>query len=109
MFLSEAVRIEIPVLGNQLMGMYVQLSVMAAFRHMQLWKMSPKMHLFLHLCIHQAPLYGNPRFYWTYGDEDLAGRLITMADKLHPETLTVSLLMKWLHVVFDQQLDVCEL
>jgi hypothetical protein len=107
-FLAEGARVELPTLGNQLMMMYSQLSDMCFSEYARLghrlWKTSPKMHLFLHLCIWQAPLYGNPRYYWTYGDEDLVGRLVTIAETVHPNTLAVSVLAKWLHVVWDEVL-----
>ena len=46
-------------------------------------------------------LYGNPRYYWTYGDEDLVGRLVSIAEGVHISTLAVSVLSKWIHVVWD--------
>ena len=98
-FISEAPRAELPGLANQLMSFYSQLADMAFTANYKLWKVSPKMHLFMHLCLHQAIFYGNPRYYWTYGDEDLVGRLISIAEGLHPTTLTVSILMKWVHAV----------
>ena len=101
MFLSEAAKTEVPRIGVQLAMMYQQLSIYAFGRGIRLWKMMPKMHLFLHLVEDQAPLYGNPRYWWTYGDEDLVGHLIDMSDGLHPRTLVVSLLFKWLIVSFE--------
>jgi hypothetical protein len=104
MFLTDADKVELPNLANQLMGMYSKLAVMCADRQLRLWKVSPKMHLFLHLCIEQAVACGNPRFYWTYGDEDLVGILIGVAEGVHPSTLAISVLTKWLHCVFDELL-----
>eukprot|EP00959_Pyramimonas_sp_CCMP1952_P328609 6879778-Pyramimonas_sp.AAC.1 len=33
-----------------------------------------------HLCLDQIPQIGNARYFWTYGDEDLVGRLISIAE-----------------------------
>ena len=101
MFLSTAVRDRIPVLGNQLMGCYQQLTNMCFGAGQRRWKLSPKMHLFMHLCIYQAVYHGNPRYYTTYGDEDLVGILIGVASGVHPNTLAISVVTKWLHCVFD--------
>ena len=107
-FLSEHARGRIPILGEQLMQMYSQLAAMshndyARLGH-RLWKARPKMHLFLHLCIWQAVYYGSPRYYWCYGDEDLIGRLVTIAEGVRPSTLAVSVLAEWIHVVWDELL-----
>ena len=98
-FISEVSRAELPGLANQLMSFYSQLADMGFTGNYKLWKASPKMHLFMHLCLHQAIFNGNPRYYWTYGDEDLVGRLISIAEGLHPSTFSVSILMKWVHAV----------
>ena len=107
-FLSDAARGRMPLLGEQLMMMYAQLATMAHDDYERLghrlWKTSPKMHLFLHLCIWQSLLYGNPRYYWCYGDEDLIGRLVSIAEGVHISTLAVSVLSKWVHVVWDDYL-----
>ena len=106
--MSDHARGRMPILGEQLMSMYSQLATMAhnEFERLghRLWKTAPKMHLFIHLCIWQAILYGNPRYYWTYGDEDLVGRLVTIAEGVHISTLAVSVLAKWVHVVWNEQL-----
>ena len=104
MFLSAAAKARLPKLANELTGIYTRLSNLAFGRSMKLWKLSPKMHLFLHLCLHQAIFYGNPRYYWTYGDEDMVRILIGVADMLHPKTLAQSVLFKWLWCVYDELL-----
>ena len=102
MTFSAAAKARIPVLGDQLAAMYCRLSSMCFSRSLRLWKLSPKLHLFLHLCSHQAPAMGNPRFYWTYGDEDLVKHMIAIAEGVHPTTLAMSVLSKWLWCIFDQ-------
>ena len=106
--MSDEARGRMPILGEQLMAMYSQLATMThnEFERLghRLWKTAPKMHLFIHLCIWQAILYGNPRYYWTYGDEDLVGRLVTIAEGVHISTLAVSIMTKWIHVVWDEAL-----
>ena len=101
MFLGAAAKTEVPKIGRQLAMMYQQLSIYAFGAGLRLWKFTPKLHLFLHLVEDQAPTFGNPRYWWCYGDEDLVGRLITVAEDLHPRTLTLCILFKWLITVFE--------
>ena len=69
-----------------------------------LWKMQPKVHLFLHL-IEQVNEFGmNPSFWHTYGDEDLVGQLVDIGGTLHANTISLALLVKWVHCVFDDVL-----
>ena len=62
----------------------------------KLWKFTPKIHLFLHLCEIQCVQYGNPRFWWTYCDEDLVGQLIEVSItiaryiRIHPTVLSAA-------------------
>ena len=102
--LSASARARLPDLANDLAGMYCRLSASAYNRGLRLWKVSPKLHLFLHICIHQAPVMGNPRFWWGYGDEDLVKWMIQIAHSVHPSTVAVAVLTKWLWCVFDQVL-----
>jgi hypothetical protein len=44
-----------------------------------LWRIKPKLHLFVELIEYVAPLEGNPRTYWTYRDEDYGGQLAKLA------------------------------
>ena len=104
MFLSPEGRVEIQEVGNMLASMYAQLSNIAWAMDVKLWKMNPKLHCFIHLCVDQAPYDGNPRFYWTYSDEDLIGQLIDIAEGVHPSTLAFAVLYKWLVCVFDDLL-----
>ena len=104
MFLSSAVKAEMPELCRMITSMYARLAKLSFDMGLRMWKMMPKLHLFIHLCEDQAPRFGNPRYYWTYGDEDLVGQMITIAEGVHPRTLPISVLVKWLHAVFDQLL-----
>ena len=101
-YLSDNAKLRLPILGNQLAAIYSQLATMCFNRSLRLWKVTPKLHLFLHLVIHQAPVLGNPRFWWVYGDEDLVGHMIGIAEGVHPTTLAASVLAKWLWCIFDQ-------
>ena len=102
-FLTEAVKSELPELCQNLASMYCQLSAMTFAREHKLWKITPKLHLWLHLA-HQATTLGNPRYWWTYGDEDLIGQLIEQSSGLHPKSLPGVLLVKWLLLVFNEVL-----
>ena len=104
MFMPPAMNAEMARLGEQLASMYVKLSVIAFDAGLRLWKLQPKLHLFIHLCIWQAVEFGNPAYWWTYGDEDLVGQLIDIAETVHATTIHVSLLVKWVHCVVDELL-----
>ena len=81
--------------------LYASLAQEAVSDGERLWKLMPKLHLFVHLCEWQAVEVGNPRSYWTYVDEDLVGLLIEVAESCHPKTLAFSALFKWLHVYYQ--------
>ena len=94
----------LPRLADQLSKLYARLSDLAFSKSLRLWKLSPKLHLFLHLCGEQVVEWGNPRFWWTYGDKDMVRIMINIAEGVHPTTLAASVLTKWLWCVFDQVL-----
>ena len=101
--LSAPARIELPKLGQQLVGLYTALATDAKERGLKLWKLQPKLHLFQHMCEWQSLSFGNPRYCWTYADEDLAGIMAEVASSCHPATMSISSLFKWLHTSFQQQ------
>ena len=37
------------------------------------WKLTPKLHLVQEMLQYQCQVWGNPAYYWCYGDEDLVG------------------------------------
>ena len=102
-FFNEEFRREMPKLGGRLAYLYQQLSARAYGQGLKLWKMSPKLHLFVHLCEIQCVMYGNPRYYWTYADEDLVGMMVEIAETCHPATMAFTVLFKWMHVFFDKE------
>ena len=73
MFLDDAAKAAMPILGRRMCGLFAQLSAEALSTGSKKWKMTPKVHLLLHLCEWQGPSAGNPRFFWVYADEDLVG------------------------------------
>ena len=99
-FMADVARDQLPRIAQRLVEKYATLAADAFSRDMRLWKVSPKHHLFLHLCQIQAILYGNPRYYWCYPDEDLVGLAIDVAEGCHPGTMAYSMLFKWLHTRF---------
>ena len=100
-FMSPVAKAEMPTLGRQLVGIYTSLAQDALKAKVKMWKLIPKIHLFLHLCEWQAVEQGNPRYYWTYPDEDLAGMIAKVAASCHPTTVDTNALIKWLHLAFD--------
>ena len=99
-FLGQAAKLELPTLGNRLVGLYSSLAIAAVRSGAKLWKLQPKLHMCLHLCEWQAITHGNPRYYWCYADEDLAGTMADIAEACHPSTMATSGLFKWLHMAF---------
>ena len=103
MFMRDHVIEEIKTLGARLAMLYSSLAKKAFEDNRKLWKVTPKLHLFVHLCEWQAVEFGNPRYYWTYPDEDLVGLLIDIAQSCHPRTMAVNSLFKWLRLAFDER------
>ena len=69
----------------------------------RMFKVSPKLHLWVHLTSLHASLWGSPRYWWTYSDEDLVGLLIDMTNNIHINTLATSVLFKWIWLVFGDE------
>ena len=101
MFLSDTVKTRIATIGIQLGSLYEAAAKHARDNRQKLWKLMPKLHLFQHLCAHQTT-FGNPRFWWTYADEDLVRH---MQASVHPSTLSSSVLFKWLHLYYELDLQ----
>ena len=93
---------KIKEVGFQCCILYAALANESATANKKYWKMSPKWHLFLHLCEWAIPDTGlNPRSYWTYADEDIVGNLIEVAEGCHPATMAVVALTKWVLLAFE--------
>ena len=105
MFLSDAIKRELPEIGFKLGTFYAHLSAEAMEMGIKLWKFSPKVHLTMHLLEWQAPEFGNPRFWWCYADEDLVGLLIEVAEACHPRSMHFMALYKWLILFYETMID----
>ena len=103
MFLTATIKEELPKLGQRLAQYYQILSSNAIRANFQIWKMTPKLHLWLHLTMWQAIVHGNPRYWWTYSDEDLVGLMVEIAETCHPRTVAIIALFKWLQIAFDKE------
>ena len=101
MFFTPAAAEKIRAIGLRMGVLYSSLSAEALANSEKLWKTSPKLHLFCHLCEWQSMERGNPRFYWCYPDEDLVGQMIEIGQSVHTGTLAVSCLCKWLILLFE--------
>ena len=100
-YLTDSARRELPKLGYQLCNIYRNLSVESYRAGHRLWKLAPKLHQFLHLCEWQCPNFGNPRFWWTYADEDLVGHVIKIAKSTHSSHMALATLNKWRALFFE--------
>ena len=103
MFLDEPAKERLPLIGRRMCGMFAALSREAFAKGQKGWKMTPKVHLTLHLCEWQATTYGNPRFSWTYSDEDLVGTMVEVAQSCHTSTVVPTAMVKWLVVAFGHE------
>ena len=101
-FLDEATKAELPTLGRKLTHVYTSLAAAALAEGAKRWKMSPKIHVFDHLCCWQAIELGNPKFYWVYADEDLVGQMIEVSQSCHPLTVAATALFKWVLLAFSK-------
>ena len=101
MFLGESARKEMPTIGFRLGVLYSDLAAQAAAIGEKMWKTSPKLHIFVHLCEWQCLEFGNPRYYWCYADEDLVGSMVEIGEACHPRTIAASCLFEWLHLAFE--------
>jgi hypothetical protein len=60
----------------------------AAERKAMPYHLRPKCHLCQHLVEDKVPLFGNPKLFWGYRDEDFVGTIKRIAAKsMHPMTL----------------------
>ena len=99
--LSKAALDKLTQIGYDLCQNYARLANEALELQQKRWKLVPKFHLFQHLCFTQAPSLGNPRFFWTYPDEDMVGHMVEAAQSCHPLTLAKTALYKYLVMMFD--------
>ena len=102
LFLTEDSKKEVQRIGSKLCRTYAKLASEAVANREKLWKTTPKLHLFLHLCEWDVG-YGNPRFFWCYSNEDLVGQMIKAGESCHPKTLAVAGMYKWLTLIFSDQ------
>lgn len=98
--LSARAKTELPKIGRVFAETYMALSTMAYSEHHLLWKPTPKLHMWQEMTEYQTDSHGNPRFWWCYSDEDLVGQVISIAESLHPVTMGVNCLFKWLWAHF---------
>ena len=99
MFPPQPVKDEMAQLARAFMNVYGQLSAEALANGIRAWKMTPQFHMFVHMSEIQNLI--NPRFYWTYSDEDLQGIMKEIAKSLHPSHFAPMVLLKWLVLQFD--------
>ena len=102
MYMRDPAIRRIQVIGRQICQLYAQLANEAKDRGEKVFKMTPKFHLFVHLTEWVIPSTKlNPRSYWCYGDEDLVGTLVEVAENCHPFTMSTVALTKWALLEFD--------
>jgi hypothetical protein len=99
-YFTVAAKTEIAEIGRNLVTIYSQLSAESVASEQRMWKLTPKFHIFIHLCEIQCITWGNPRWYWTYSDEDLQKIMKQVALSCHPSRLSSEVLRKWVVNVF---------
>jgi hypothetical protein len=100
-FLTDAAKIELAEAGKSMCQAYSALSAEAFANDTRAWVFVPKWHILEHCLVEQASVFGNPRYFWTYPDEDLVGLSIEVAQSCHRNTLAIVSLAKWLILAFD--------
>ena len=101
LWMAADARVEISKLGQVFCDTYVSFASEAFDAQIRMWKGSPKLHAFQHLCEWQAVELGNPRAWWCYSDEDMVGRMVTAAQSCHPSTMALVTTWKWLLGVYE--------
>ena len=86
---------ELVQLSHTFMALYSALSEEAVSQKQQLWKLTPKFHLLMHLLEWQACEF-NPAAVWTYSDEDIMGLIQEVGTSCHINTMEPTVLSKWL-------------
>ena len=101
-FFSASALASVQRLGNSVPILYAHLAAEAFHSGTKAWKLVPKFHLYQHLCLYRAAFHGNPRFNWTYADEDMVGAMVEVAQICHPSTMAPIVMFKWLVLQFKQ-------
>ena len=83
------------MIAQNFMLNYRRLSEEALGLQLRRWKMVQKFHMFVHLLEIQVPLFGNARFWWTYGDEDFQRIIKKIAVECHPNTVNWMTMYRW--------------
>jgi hypothetical protein len=99
LFLADHAKRELAELAPLLLRMYHLLSAEALDNGLRLWKLTPKFHMFEHMCELQTFL--NPRRTWTYSDEDFQRILKEVCLSCHPSTAASMVLFKWLYLFYE--------
>ena len=75
--MTQGAQTEIAEVGRRCAIIYVALARDSLVAGIRLWKITPKLHVFVHLCEWQSFL--NPRSFWCYSDEDLVGLIVEVS------------------------------
>ena len=73
-----------------------------ANRGIRRFPLKPKLHLWNHLLRDAIKYKENPTWSWCFSDEDMIGRVKTMAQHCHPWTMTFRVLKRWSQGFFAQ-------
>ena len=85
---SDDMRAEIKKFGRNINVLYSALAVKALAACQKIWKVTPKLNLFVHLWEWQVE-GGNPRAWWTCSDDYLMGVMSEVSASVHAETCSV--------------------
>ena len=94
-FFPQKILDELNDLGPTLFDLYMRLAEEALANKKRAWKMTPKFHVFLHICELSCAME-NPRFHWTYSDEDLMQVMKKIALTCHAAHVEWLCLFKWI-------------
>jgi hypothetical protein len=89
-------RVELPIVGRQHMALYAEVArPFARDTEWIRWRIYPKHHLAIHLLEDQVAVNDGPRTSWCYADEGEIGKATRIAEAVHVQTLSKSLLEKY--------------
>ena len=96
--MSEKFYQDLELAGRRICSDYAALSVLSA----EGWKLTPKFHLLCHLTKHTCRLWGNPKHYWCYCDEDMVGHMVEVAESCHASSVAIVSLYKYAVMLAQQ-------
>ena len=98
-FLDDSMVERLLTSGQMFMKGYQALANAAVSQNLPCWRVTPKFHYFCFFLVSLPKERCNPRYWWTFGDEDFMGRVGTIVAKTHRSTLHRTVVLRYLTVL----------